>query len=133
MFRLRRPYLLFAGGLLLLEIVIALYVHDGLIRPYAGDTLATILLYCIGRSVLSVRVDWAVGGALLLSYLVEGLQYADLLARLGWQHSRVARIVFGSHFAWGDLLAYSLGAMAVLATEHRIRRGGTFRHGRAVD
>ena len=119
-----KSYFLMASGLLAIETVVALYVHDNFIRPYAGDFLATVLLYCLVRSVGNARLEWTVGAVLVISYLIEGLQYVDLLSRMGWQHSRMAHIVLGSHFAWGDMLAYSLGALAVLAAE-RLRLAGT--------
>jgi glycopeptide antibiotics resistance protein len=114
MLRFHKGYFLAATGLLLLEIFIALFVHDRFIRPYAGDFLATILLYCLLGSFFRAS-EWRLAGvALLISYIIEGLQYIDLLGRLGW-HSRVARIVFGSHFEWGDMLAYTLGGAVALA------------------
>lgn len=123
-FRFNKHYFVLASGLLLIEAAIARYAHDQIIRPYAGDLLATVLLYCLGRSFLVLRPEPAVVAALLISYLLEGLQYLGLLHLLGWQHSQVARLVLGSHFAWGDMLAYSLGALAVLATEQRLKPAG---------
>lgn len=117
MFRFSRRYLLWAIALFIIEVFIALYVHDRLIRPYAGDVLATIWLYCLGRSVLAARPVRVLLAALLLSYLIEGLQYFDLLGYLGWQRWQLARIVLGSHFAWGDMLAYTLGALMILLFE----------------
>ncbi|MFD1470359.1 DUF2809 domain-containing protein [Hymenobacter caeli] len=121
MLRFRKSYFLLASGLFLLEVFIALRLHDRFVRPYVGDFLATIFLYCLVMSVVRVPAGRAAAGALLVSYLVEGLQYLDLLTYLGWQHSRLARTVLGSHFEWPDLLAYTLGALAVVAAE-RARR-----------
>ena len=36
---------------LMLEVVIALFVHDRIIRPYLGDSLAVVLVYLGGRAV----------------------------------------------------------------------------------
>lgn len=119
MLRFSRRYFLWAIALFVVEILIALYTHDRIIRPYGGDVLATIWLYCLGRSFLAVRPARVLLAALLLSYLIEGLQYLDLLGYLGWQHWPLMRVVLGSHFAWGDMLAYTLGALAVLAIEGR--------------
>ncbi|GAA4023510.1 DUF2809 domain-containing protein [Hymenobacter glaciei] len=124
MLKFSKTYFLMAVGLFVVEIVIALYVHDRLIRPYAGDFLATILLYCMVRSVVSIRLKWAVAAVLFVSYLIEGLQYVDLLGRLGLQHSRLARIVLGSSFSWADMLAYTLGALAILMVERLTRPAG---------
>jgi hypothetical protein len=119
MLRFHKGYFLAAVGLLLLEIFIALFVHDRFIRPYAGDFLATIFLYCLLSSFFRSS-EWRLAGiALLISYVIEGLQYINLLERLGW-HSRVARIVLGSHFEWGDMLAYTLGGAVALAVSLRL-------------
>jgi hypothetical protein len=40
----RKTYFWIFLGLLLLEIGIALFVHDDFIRPYVGDVLVTVLL-----------------------------------------------------------------------------------------
>lgn len=112
----RKGYFLLACGLLLLEVLIALYMHDRIIRPYAGDFLAAIFVYCLLRSVVRASVGRLASMALAISYLIEGLQYFNLLDRLGW-HSRAARIIFGSHFEWSDMLAYTLGMGLVLAME----------------
>jgi len=112
-----RAYGLRAGGLLGLEILIARYVHEGFVRPYLGDTLATVLLYCLLRSFWQAPVGRVVLVALLASYAIEAAQALHLLAWLGWQQSRVARLLLGSQFAWADMLAYTLGAGAVLGLE----------------
>lgn len=112
----RKGYFLLACGLLLLEVLIALYMHDRIIRPYAGDFLAAIFVYCLLRSVVRASVGRLASMALAISYLIEGLQYFNLLDRLDW-HSRAARIIFGSHFEWSDMLAYTLGMGLVLAIE----------------
>ncbi len=112
----RKGYFLTACGLLLLEVFIALYMHDRFVRPYAGDFLAAIFVYCLLRSVVRASVGRLATMALAISYLIEGLQYFNLLDRLDW-HSRAARIIFGSHFEWSDIIAYTLGIGLVLAME----------------
>lgn len=47
----RRWYALAFGLLLLLEALIAVFVHDRFVRPYLGDVLAAVLLYCLARAV----------------------------------------------------------------------------------
>ena len=123
MLRFSSRYCLIASGLLLAEIFIALCVHDAFVRPYAGDFLATIFLYCLVRSFVVARPGPVVLGALLISYLIEGLQYYHLLTLLGWQQWRLARVVLGSHFEWVDMLAYTLGATTVLLLEWAKERG----------
>lgn len=106
-----------AAGLLGVEILIARFAHDRLMRPYGGDFLATILLYCLLKSAWPAPARRVALAALLASYAIEVAQLAQLLTRLGWQHVRVARLVLGSAFSGGDMLAYTLGAAMVLAVE----------------
>ena len=117
MTRFSYRYLLLAAGLLAVEIGIARFAHDRFVRPYVGDFLATILLYCLLKSVWPAPAGRVAAVALLVSYLIEVAQLAHLLSWLGWQHSPVARLVLGSQFEWGDLLAYTLGAALVLMLE----------------
>ena len=42
-FKRRIVYALIALGLLAVEVLIALFVHDNFIRPYVGDVLVTVL------------------------------------------------------------------------------------------
>jgi hypothetical protein len=114
-----KAYGLLAAGLLLVEILIARFAHDRFVRPYAGDFLITIFLYCLVQSVARRPVKLVLASVLLLSYLIEVSQYFHLAARLGLAHSRAARLVLGSAFSWTDMLAYTLGALLVLGIEQR--------------
>ncbi len=117
MSRFHHRYFLLAAGLLGLETGIARFAHDRFVRPYVGDFLATILLYCLLKSGWSAPAGRVGAVALLLSYAIELAQLAHLLRWVGWQQSPVARLVLGSQFEWGDMLAYTLGAAVVLAIE----------------
>ena len=110
----RSRYLLLAAGLLGVEIGIAGFAHDRFVRPYAGDFLATILVCCLLKRFWPAPAGRVAAVALLVSYAVEG---AQLLHLLRWQHSAAARLVLGSQFEWGDMLAYTLGAALVLLAE----------------
>ena len=112
-----RNWFYLAGCLFCVEVFIAAFLHDRLIRPYVGDLLAVVFLYCLVKSVAPVPVGPAVMGVLLVAYALEGLQYVQLLAHLGLTHSRLAAIVLGSHFEWIDMLAYTLGALLIWAVE----------------
>ena len=115
-------YLLFAIFLFIIEVSIALFVHDGIIRPYIGDYLVVILLYCAVKSIVDASVVKTAVGVLLFSFVVEGLQYFRLVEVLGLKHSRLAQVVLGSSFEWMDLLAYALGIATVLLLERIAKR-----------
>lgn len=110
-------YFLLALLLLGLEIFIGACVHDRFIRPYAGDFLVPIFLYCLARSLVKLPAAPLVASVLLFAYLIEVSQYCHLASRLGLAHVRVARAVLGSAFSWLDMLAYTLGALLVLGLE----------------
>ncbi|UOQ99529.1 DUF2809 domain-containing protein [Hymenobacter sp. 5317J-9] len=117
MLTFRSGYFWAGVGVLLVEIIIARYVHDALIRPYFGDMLAVVLVYCFLRSVLKAGVLPLAGLALLVACAVEAGQYFHLLRWLGLQHSALARVVLGTAFSWLDLLTYAAGVAAILGAE----------------
>lgn len=57
---------------------------------------------------------------LLFSYLVEILQYFNIIEILGLQHLRWARIIIGTSFAWQDLAAYTAGTGLVILFEQSL-------------
>ena len=115
----RKGFFLATALLLLTEIVIAVWVHDQILRPYGGDFLAVILVYCFIRSFLATSVCKAALLALGVAYALEVLPLVHFLQHVGLQHSRLARVVFGNSFSWLDILLYTLGIAATLVIEKR--------------
>ena len=103
--------------LLGLEILIALFAHGSIIRPYIGDLLVVILLYCFVKSFVNTPVFITAVSVLLFSYTIEILQYLKIINILGLQHSSIARVIIGTSFEWIDLLAYTAGITIVLFVE----------------
>jgi hypothetical protein len=116
MYRLHKRYLLLSILLLIMEILIAACLNDSIIRPYGGDFLVVILIYCIIRSFLNISVLRTALIVLLISYIVEITQYFRLADMLGVR-SRVLRILMGSYFTWNDILSYTLGIIFVILLE----------------
>lgn len=117
MFRIHKTYLLLTLLLFITEIIIALYVHDAFIRPYMGDVLVVILLYCLLKIFLNISTLKAAVVVLLFAFAVEGLQYMHLAERLGLQQYPLAMVVMGNSFSLIDLLAYVVGIGIVVAVE----------------
>ena len=113
----RKGYFLLTLILLTTEILIALFIHDGIIRPYIGDFLVVILIYCFVRSFFKISVLNAAIGTLLFAYVIEFLQYLNFVQMLGLQKSKMANVIIGNRFEWIDMLAYTLGIALVLLTE----------------
>ena len=110
-------YFILALIILFIEIIIALFAHDKIIRPYVGDFLVVILIYCFLRSFINISVTKLAISALLFSYVVETLQYLNILGRWGLENSRLAKTLMGSSFEWTDIIAYTLGIVLVLYIE----------------
>ena len=121
-FRFRGWYFLLSLLLLGVEIFIGVYMHDRIIRPYGGDFLVVIWLYCLVRSFWDLPVPVTAMWVLLFSYLVETSQYFHLADRLGFKGHSLMRVILGSYFTWTDILCYTLGILFVLGVEGVIRR-----------
>ncbi|KEO87252.1 hypothetical protein EH30_06385 [Erythrobacter sp. JL475] len=123
--RLDRGYAFAAAGLLLVEIVIALFVRDNFVRPVLGDVLAVILVYCAVLAIVDLPRILAAVFAFLVGVVIEAMQYLDALTALGLEHNPVARTVLGTTFSWGDIVAYGAGAILALVADRAWRK----RHG----
>ncbi len=119
MFRFHKGYFGLTVVLLLIEVLIAMYVRDNFIRPYFGDFLVVILMYCFLKSIADPDVRLTAMAVLLFSYLIEIFQYLNFVERLRLGNSEIARTLMGTSFAWMDILAYTTGILAVLWFERR--------------
>lgn len=117
MLSFQKSYFFAALLLFLLLVFIAVYVTDDLIRPYGGDVLVVIFLYCLLKSFLKISVRNAILGVLVFAFLIEGLQALNLIEWLGLQENAIASTVLGNHFDFVDLLLYLLGGGIVWMLE----------------
>lgn len=117
LFRLSPVYLILTVIIFTVEILIAVYVHDGIVRPYVGDILVVILIYCFFRSFFEIGVIKLALSVLAFAFAIEALQYYDILKIFNLQHSKFWRIVIGTSFAWMDILMYVIGIVIVLLIE----------------
>ena len=101
----------------LIEVLFALYLHDRIIRPYIGDVLVVIMIYCFVKTFHNGSVTIIALSVLLFAYMVEMLQYFKLINYLGLQNSKVANIILGNSFEWIDMMAYTVGIAIVLCVE----------------
>lgn len=124
LFIFNKRYFLLTIAIFLTEVLIAMFVHDRFIRPYFGDFLVVILIYCFFKSFLNIAVMPMAIAVLIFSYLVETAQYFNLVYHLGLQDYKLARIVIGVSFEWIDMLAYTLGILAVIGAEKIVSSGG---------
>jgi hypothetical protein len=115
MLTFKKNYFLLAVLLFIVEVLIAVYVRDSIIRPYGGDFLVVIARAFWNAPVRTVAVS-----VLIFSYIIEFLQYVKFVKLLGLGKSKIANIVLGNSFAWSDIVAYTLGIATVLFVERVI-------------
>lgn len=110
-FRLK-PFIAFLL-LFLVEVGIALWVDDALIRPFFGDFLAVIALFFLLKTFLNLSDLNLAFTAVGVAYFLEFLQYCNFLKAVGLEKYKIIVIVLGSSFDWRDVFAYTLGIFAV--------------------
>ncbi|WP_299364509.1 DUF2809 domain-containing protein [Winogradskyella sp.] len=111
-------YLTLAHSIFLMELAIAFIIKTGFIRYTFGDYLVVILLYAIFRGCTNLSVRASALVVLFIAYSIELLQLTPFLTYFNLHDSLTAKLIFGSTFQVGDLVAYTLGILTVLITEH---------------
>lgn len=119
--KIRLPYLVATVILIVTEILIALYVHDSFVRPYGGDILVVILIYCLLRVAIPTGVPLLPLYVFLFACGVEVLQYLDFVSLLGLDRYEVARIALGTSFSFVDILCYLVGCSLTFVLKSRRR------------
>ncbi len=119
MFTFKKNYLIITIILFVIEVLIALYIKDNFIRPYGGDFLVVILIYCFLRTFLKFPPFNIAIATLLFAYAVEIGQYFKLVEILGLEGIRLAEIIIGTGYSNYDMLAYTLGVIVVYFIDRR--------------
>jgi len=111
--------------LLVVEVCIALFVHDRFIRPFIGDVLVICLIAAFIQTFTRGRLSLpAALGIFAFACLVEVSQYFQLASRLNLPGSSAAGIALGATFDWLDILAYAVGTFVVIIVQ-RMRKPST--------
>lgn len=122
MFKFNKTYFGLTILLFTIEVLIALYVRDRFIRPYAGDVLVVILIYCFLRSFLQLKSVIAAFYVLAFAFAIEIFQSLDIVEKLHLKNSKMASTVIGTSFDWMDILCYTVGIIIVLLAEKICRK-----------
>ncbi len=111
----------FAGiflAILAAEILIALFVHDGFVRPYLGDVLAVMCVYFFARIFLTQKPRYLSPFVTAFAFAVELLQLTPLSDLLG--KGSVLSIIVGGTFDVKDLICYLAGGAICLVLEFTV-------------
>jgi hypothetical protein len=122
MFTFNKRYFFLALVLFLIEVCIAIFVNDIFIRPFIGDVLVVILIYCLVKAFLDIQSSIIALSVFIFACIVEILQYFNFVNKLGLQNNRILAIALGSTFDWKDIIAYAIGIITVLWLENRTNK-----------
>ena len=123
MSRKRIFYALLTVIFLIIEILIALFVHDRFIRPYVGDMLVVVVIYTFLRIWIPDKVKRLPLYVFLFAAGVEVLQYFEIVKILGVEDNTFLRILIGSTFDIKDIVCYGVGCLGIFFVEWVIKKG----------
>ena len=103
--------------LLVIEVLIALFVHDRFVRPYLGDVIVVVVVYCFVRIWILEHVRLMPLWVFCFAVCVEILQYFRIVEVLGVENNAFLRTLIGTSFAWEDILCYAVGCAVLAAWE----------------
>ncbi len=112
----------FAGifsAILAAEILIALFVHDGFVRPYLGDVLAVMCVYFFARIIFTEKPRFLSPFVTAFAFAVEFLQLTPLSDLLG--KGSVLSVIVGGTFDVKDLICYLVGGIICLVGEFTVK------------
>lgn len=121
-FRLNMKYLCAFNVVFIIEVLIAAFVNDKFIRPYVGDMLVVVLIYCFIRSFVGKEVKLLPLYIFVFAALTEIGQYFHLANLLGLSEYKIARIIIGSTFDLKDIACYLAGCTGLFLYEIVKRR-----------
>ena len=121
-FRFSWKYFIVGLGLLSVEVLIALYVHDDFIRPYVGDVLIMFLMYSMIKAFVGYPTKKLPYYLFGFAVVIECLQLFNLSEVLGVQDNIWFTTILGSVFDIRDIVCYFIGMVFLLAYEQALRK-----------
>lgn len=97
-----------------LEVLIALFIKDKFIRPYFGDYLVIFLVYYFVLSFLNANKNKIALGVLVFAFIVEIIQYFQILYYFDLEKNKILRIVAGTTFSFEDLIIYTIAFLTII-------------------
>ncbi|MGG7058348.1 DUF2809 domain-containing protein [Clostridium nigeriense] len=105
--------------LFLIEVGIALFINDRIIRPYIGDILVIILMYTFIKSFINKEIRFLSIYLFIFAAFVEVIQLFNILEIVGLHNNRILSIILGSTFDFKDILCYLIGSIILLIWDKR--------------
>ena len=117
MIRNRLTYFLIFIALVIVEVLIAIYVHDSFVRPYLGDVIVIGVIYCFIKILIPKRVLLISLYIFIFALSIEVFQYFDYVNLLGLGEIKFFRILLGTSFSFIDIICYAVGAVICFIAE----------------
>ena len=112
-------YLIATLILLIIEVLIALYVHDDFIRPYVGDAIVVIVIYTFIRIFIPEKYRLLPFFIFIFAVVVEILQGIHIVDILGVADNQFLRTLIGDSFDVKDILCYGVGCILLWLYESK--------------
>ncbi|MBM9499892.1 DUF2809 domain-containing protein [Leptospira sp. 201903071] len=85
-----------------------------------GDLIIVMVLYSFFKSIADIDSVKLSIFIILISFVLETLQYFKIVRLLGFQENYLTKIIFGSVFDPLDLFAYLIGVFLIFFIDTRI-------------
>lgn len=112
-------YLIIFIILVLIEVLIALFLHGGFIRNYGGDIIVVWVLYSLVRIIIPKKTKNLPLWIFIFSVFVEFMQYIKIVDILEIENP-ILRTMIGTSFSWIDILCYFIGYVLLSILEYII-------------
>ena len=122
MFKFDKKSFIIAIIIFLIEVIIALYIKDKIIRPFVGDILVVLFIYYFIKAFINTKTINIAIFTLFFSFVVEILQYFNFVEMIGLGHNKAARIIIGTSFSWIDLLCYFIGFVLLFFIDKDLKK-----------
>ena len=93
-----------------IELLIALFMHDGFIRPFLGDIIVVAVIYYFVRIFFPLGLKRLLLYIFVFSVIVEFAQLLDFTRYISG-NSQFLRILLGTAFSFWDILCYAAGCI----------------------
>lgn len=103
--------------LFIVEVLIALYVHDDFVRPYVGDMIVTVVVWSFSRIFFPEKIKLMSLYVMIFATLIEIGQYFNYVDVLGITNP-VLVTMMGTSFAWADIACYAVGCVVAAVADY---------------
>lgn len=113
MFQFNLKYFMIFLSIFSIEVLIAIFIKDNFIRPYFGDYLVIFLVYSFLLSFINMNKNKIAIGVLAFAFVIEIIQYFQVLSYFNLEKNGILRIVAGNTFSFEDLIIYTIAFFTI--------------------